>query len=240
MRGLFQRLAQFAHDAAQVEARQVNVTLIGDETGVDRAVQDKAFEPLLHVGAERGFPRHRSRRRTPNRGQTARRPRDVGSLADRQHAHSVGTRRRSRPGLRGDRGERPPPWPDHRRCGPSIDRLNALIFQPGFSTREAANAIAGRGVGMDVVSQEVGRLHGTVELESQPGEGTRLSLRLPARLSLQQAMVLRVDGRALALPVEIVELAQPFDSAGLEPGGGEPRAFSSRINGFLWCRRATL
>ena len=49
IRGLFQRLIRVAHDAARVEGRQVDVAMVGEETGLDRAVQDKAFEPLLHV-----------------------------------------------------------------------------------------------------------------------------------------------------------------------------------------------
>ena len=49
IQGLFQRLARVVHDAARVEGRQVEVVMKGEETGVDRAVQDKAFEPLLHV-----------------------------------------------------------------------------------------------------------------------------------------------------------------------------------------------
>src|SRR5206468_8648372 len=60
-------------------------------------------------------------------------------------------------------GEDPPP-----------DRLDALVFRPGFSTRGQADMLSGRGVGMDVVAQEVGRLHGTVALASQPGLGTAL------------------------------------------------------------------
>ena len=75
---------------------------------------------------------------------------------------------------------------------------------------------------MDVVSQEVGRLHGTVSLSSKPNLGTSLSLCLPARLSLQQAMVLRVDGQAFALPVELIELAQPFQPEDLDWKGPKP------------------
>ena len=49
IRGLFQRLAHVVHEAARVEGRRVEVVMAGEETGVDRAVQDRAFEPLLHV-----------------------------------------------------------------------------------------------------------------------------------------------------------------------------------------------
>ncbi len=224
VRGLFQRLARVAHDAARVEGRQVAVALVGEDTGVDRAVQDKAFEPLLHVvrnavshGIEPADERLAAGK--PSTGRVTLEASRIGntlvlSVCDdgRGLNYAAIEAKGRRLGLiaASDR--------------PGIDQLNALIFQPGFSTRDAANSIAGRGVGMDVVSQEVGRLHGTVELESRTGEGTRLSLRLPA-LSLQQAMVLRLDGRALALPVEIVELAQPFDPAGLNSEGPEPRVF---------------
>lgn len=226
VRGLFQRLARVAHDAARVEGRQVAVAMVGEETGLDRAVQDKAFEPLLHVvrnavshGIEPAAERLAAGKPATGRvtleaarsGNTlVLSVRDDGRGLDYAAIAAKGRRL----GLIGPGDE------------PGVDRLNALIFQPGFSTREEANAIAGRGVGMDVVSQEVGRLHGTVELESQSGHGTRLSLRLPARLSLQQAMVLRVDGRAFALPVELVELAQAYEPGVVDRDGDAPRAFA--------------
>jgi CheY-like chemotaxis protein len=106
---------------------------------------------------------------------------------------------------------------------PSVDRLNALIFQPGFSTREEASAIAGRGVGMDVVSQEVGRLHGTITLNSVKGQGTRLSICLPARLALEQAMISRIDGRSFALPVDLIDQAQALDCEDVDRSGPHPR-----------------
>jgi len=222
VRGLFQRLARVAHDAARVEGRHVEVVMVGDETGVDRAVQDKAFEPLLHVvrnavchGIETPDERRRAGKAVSGRVtlEAARAGntlvisvRDDGRGLDYAAIASKGRRL----GLiaPGD--------------APTVERLNALVFQSGFSTREEANAIAGRGVGMDVVSQEVGRLHGSVSLASRPGEGTRLSLSLPARLALQQAMILRVDGQAFALPVELIDLAQPFDPAEVDTGGPHP------------------
>src|SRR5262249_31757927 len=76
-----------------------------------------------------------------------------------------------------------------------------------------ANAIAGRGVGMDVVSQEVARLHGTIELASQHGVGTQLTIRLPVRLALEQVMIVRIDGQAFAVPVALIECVQQFNPA---------------------------
>jgi CheY-like chemotaxis protein len=94
---------------------------------------------------------------------------------------------------------------------PSRERLHAYLFQPGFSTRSRANAISGRGVGMDVVAREVHRLRGTLDLASQPGRGTQLTVRLPARLALEPVLIVRVAGQPFAVPASQVEHAQPFE-----------------------------
>lgn len=221
VRGLFQRLARVAHDAARVEGRQVEVVMDGEENGLDRAVQDKAFEPMLHLirnavghGIEPAADRTRANK--PPTGRVTLSARREGnalllSVSDDGRGldyEAIETKGR-RLGLIG---------PDEV---PSRNRLNSLVFQSHFSTREAANAISGRGVGMDVVAQEVSRLHGTIELDSQAGRGTQFTLRLPVRLALEQVMIVRVDGQALALPVSLVTLVQVFDPAERRGGGAE-------------------
>jgi chemotaxis protein histidine kinase CheA/CheY-like chemotaxis protein len=223
VRGLFQRLARVAHDAARVEGRSVEIVMIGEETGLDRAVQEKAFEPLLHVvrnavchGIEP--PSDRNRLGKPTKGR-------VTLEAVRAGNTLVLSVQDDGKGLDYDaiaaKGRR------HGLLEPgeaaSIDRLSSLIFQAGFSTRDEATAIAGRGVGMDVVSQEVGRLHGTIGLTSAQGQGVKLSVSLPARLALEKAMLIRIEGQAFALPVALIELAQPFEPADIEWADTPPR-----------------
>ena len=215
IRGLFQRLARVAHDAARVEGRQVDVVMVGEETGLDRAVQDKAFEPLLHVvrnavghGIEAPADRLASGKSAAGRiTLEARREGNtlVVSVQDdgRGLDHEAIAAKARSLGLL---------LPDEK---PSTERLNNLIFHSGFSTKGQANAISGRGVGMDVVAREVGLLKGTIELQTERGRGTRLTIRLPARLALETAMIVRVDGQAFALPVAQIEYAQPLET-GLE------------------------
>ncbi|WP_406694947.1 response regulator [Singulisphaera sp. Ch08] len=221
VRGLFQRLARVAHDAARVEGRQVEVVMAGEENGLDRAVQDKVFEPMLHVirnavghGIEGVADRVKAGKPVAGRVTLGARSEgnalvltvsDDGRGLDYAAIEAKG-----------------------RRLGllvanepASLNRLNALIFQSGFSTREEANSISGRGVGMDVVSQEVARLHGTIDLTSQTGLGTTLTIRLPVRLALEQLMIVRIDGQALALPLALVDLAQPFEPGEQEGWGAE-------------------
>ena len=94
---------------------------------------------------------------------------------------------------------------------PGPEQLHAFIFQPGFSTRSQANAISGRGVGMDVVVAKVSKLRGTIDLTSQPGHGSRVTLRLPSQLALEPALIVRVAGQGLAVPASQIECVQPFE-----------------------------
>ena len=221
IRGLFQRLARVAHDAARIEGREVEVVMVGEETGLDRAVQDKAFEPLLHVvrnavGHGIESPAERTTAGKPAVGRVTLEARREGntlvlSVQDdgRGLDYAAIAEKGRRLGLLG---------PDEA-AGP--ERLSALIFRSGFSTRDEANAISGRGVGMDVVAQEVRRLRGTTELTSQPGMGTRLTIRLPARLALEQAIIARAAGQTFAIPITLIEHAQAFEPGDVEGMGSD-------------------
>src|SRR5208337_4796744 len=215
IRGLFQRLARVAHDAARVEERQVDVVMVGEETGLDRAVQDKAFEPLLHVvrnavghGIESPADRLASGKSAAGR-ITLEARREGNTLVVAVHDDGRGLNHEAIAAKARSLGLL---LPDEQ---PSTERLNNMIFHSGFSTKGQANAISGRGVGMDVVAREVGLLKGTIELQTEWGRGTRLTIRLPARLALETAMIVRVDGQAFALPVAQIESAQPLET-GLE------------------------
>ena len=222
VKGLFQRLARVAYDAARVEGRRIELIMSGEEIGLDRALQDKTFEPLLHIvrnAVAHGIesPRERKAAGKPDPGVvrlTASRSGNTIVLSVGDDGKGLDYRAIESKG---------------RRLGliaydetPDVDRLNSLIFQPGFSTKEEANSISGRGVGMDVVFQEVAKIHGTIELTSVPGEGTRISLHLPSRLSLEQAMLARVDGQAFALPVDLIEAVESFNPDMIETRDAKP------------------
>lgn len=100
--------------------------------------------------------------------------------------------------------------------------LLELIFQPGLSTADAVSAISGRGVGMDIVRSNVERIGGTIEVESEPGRGTTLSLLVPLTLTIIPALVFGVGAGRYAIPrasiEEIVSLKK--DRARLETIGG--------------------
>ncbi len=83
------------------------------------------------------------------------------------------------------------------------DSLN-LIFEAGFSTAEKVTNLSGRGVGMDVVKRQIMKLKGTIDLESKPGFGMTVTIRLPLTLAIVQSLLVRVKGETFAIPLNSV------------------------------------
>jgi len=81
----------------------------------------------------------------------------------------------------------------------------ALIFEPGVSTAKEVTAISGRGVGMDVVRSNVERIGGIVEVDSRPGEGTRMTLRVPLTLTIIPALTVSIGNQHFAIPRSAID-----------------------------------
>src|SRR5262249_17396075 len=82
--------------------------------------------------------------------------------------------------------------------------LPNFVFLPGFSTREQATELSGRGVGMDVVKTNIAKLSGIIDLQSTRGKGTQLTITLPITLAIIQALVIKSAGRTYAVPLNSV------------------------------------
>jgi len=95
-----------------------------------------------------------------------------------------------------------------------------LIFEPGFSTAEALTELSGRGVGMDIVQSEAQALGGRIDLFSDPGKGTRFTIRLPLTLAVTQVVLLSAGGKTYALPAILVEQVLQMKEAALVEARG--------------------
>ena len=82
--------------------------------------------------------------------------------------------------------------------------LAQLIFRPGFTTAEQVSELAGRGIGMDVVANEVRQIGGSVRADSEPGRGATFTIRIPLSLTVMQAIMVRVADRQFAIPLQAV------------------------------------
>jgi two-component system chemotaxis sensor kinase CheA len=85
------------------------------------------------------------------------------------------------------------------------EQVYALIFEPGFSTAEQVTNLSGRGVGMDVVKRNITALRGTVEVQSEPGKGTRVCIRLPLTLAIIDGFQVGVGLSQFVIPLDLVE-----------------------------------
>ncbi len=96
----------------------------------------------------------------------------------------------------------------------SDDEVNQLVFAPGFSTAAQVSNISGRGVGMDVVKQNVKELGGRIGIESTPGQGTTFSLALPLTLAISDGMIVQVGDQSLVIPLaHVIESLRPARDA---------------------------
>lgn len=103
----------------------------------------------------------------------------------------------------------------------TAEEIDNLIFAPGFSTAQVVSNISGRGVGMDVVRQNVKDLGGRITIESHPGKGTAFILTLPLTLAISDGMIVNVADQTMVVP-----LAHVVES--LRPGHGEVKGLGSR------------
>ncbi len=96
------------------------------------------------------------------------------------------------------------------------DQLMSLIFSPGLSTTDSITGIAGRGIGLDIVRNEISILGGRISVSSTPNQGTTFTIYLPLMLSVVQTFMIRAGKQTYAIPAFIVEHQHEFDNATLQ------------------------
>jgi len=95
----------------------------------------------------------------------------------------------------------------------SRDETLALIFLPGLSTRESADDVSGRGVGMDIVKTNISKLGGVIDVHSETGIGTKMTITLPITLAIVSALLVQAGKHTLAIPLSSVSEAIAFEEA---------------------------
>jgi two-component system chemotaxis sensor kinase CheA len=211
---LFRRFPRIVRDVGRQCGKEVELTVRGGQTDLDKSILDAIAEPMTHLvrnAVDHGIESAEERVRAGKRAQ--------GTL--RLGAYHQGNQvviEVSDDG-RGIDAERV----KERALAQGL--LNAeqaarlteaetmdLIVRPGFSTAEEITEISGRGVGLDVVQSVLGRLKGTVQIETVRGRGTTFRMRLPLTLAIIRALLFRVEERLYALPLNAVaEIARTVE-----------------------------
>jgi two-component system chemotaxis sensor kinase CheA len=210
---IFERMKFVVRDLARESGKQIKLELLGQETEIDKFLVERMMDPLLHLvrnAVSHGMETvaERVAQGKPPEGKITLRAATVGDsvlieIADDGRGidtERVAERARARGLIAGDA---------------VVDEalLLKLICAPGFSTRDEADRASGRGVGMDVVSDTVEELGGTLTLTTEPTRGTRFSIELPLTLAIADALIASVGGQRFAFPQTVVREVIEVESA---------------------------
>jgi two-component system chemotaxis sensor kinase CheA len=216
------RLPRMAREIAESVGKDIAFTIVGGGIEADRQIADGLYEPLLHLlrnAIDHGIePREQrlaaGKSATGRITLTIRRDgevieaalRDDGAGIDAAEVRRIAVTR----GLIG------------AEAAAALDDMAALrlIFAPGFSTAQAVTEISGRGVGMNAVDAALATLRGSIDVESELGQGTCFRMRLPANALTTRLLVIRAGGDRYGVALDQVIETARVDQAALIPIGG--------------------
>jgi two-component system chemotaxis sensor kinase CheA len=209
---LFSRYKRVVRDMALRIGKQITLTTEGEETELDKTVIDQLGDPLVHLirnSADHGLE-SASERIAAGKASTG----TIKLSAAHVGSKVVITVSDDGRGLdldairaRAESNGLLTPLVSY-----SDNQVFKQIFQPGFTTVKKVSDMSGRGVGMDVVKRVIDKLQGTIEIHSQPGQGTQIGLQVPLTLAIIDGLLVDVGDNFFVLPLglveEVVELQQ--------------------------------
>lgn len=218
--GIVPRLRRVLRQAAADTGKQVKLQLSGTHGEMDRNVLERMTAPLEHLlrnSVAHGLESPKARRKAnkPEEGTVQVILRREGSeMVLRVTDDGAGLNREA---IRRRGEQRGLIQPGAVIADMDLDRL---ILEPGFSTYDSVSQLAGRGVGMDVVHNEVRQLGGSLDIESKPGQGATFTLRLPQTLAVTQAVFVQIGETQFAVPVAAVSGIGRISHERFEAAGG--------------------
>ena len=212
---VFDKLARMLRKVSREANKEVDLRVSGGDVELDKLIVEELSDPLMHLirnAVDHGIEaqelreqRGKSRRGTLTLGAYQKGNHvvvelsDDGGGIDRHRVLEVALER----GLLGEAEAR------------SLTRreLVNLIFLPGFSTARAVSSLSGRGVGLDVVKNNIANLSGIIDVESEEGKGTVMRITLPITLAILQALIVEAAKRTYAIPLNsVLEIATARES----------------------------
>ncbi len=228
VKAMFQRMFRIVREAAEATGKQVRLEVHGDQTEVDKTVIERLVDPLTHMirnAVDHGLesPEARLVAGKPAEGRVVlsaahRSGRVMIDIAD----DGGGVNRAKVRELAEAKGLIAP----GAELSPS--EIDALLFLPGFSSKDKVSALSGRGVGLDVVKSEIHALGGRVMITSQEGRGTTFSISLPLTLAVLEGMVIEVAGQTMIVPITAIQETLQPANVEIHPLGRGGRVLVSR------------
>jgi two-component system chemotaxis sensor kinase CheA len=202
--GKFPRLVR---DLAREQGKQVDFEVVGEDIEMDRTILTEISDPLMHIlrnAVDHGLEPP-AEREAAGKDPTG----TITLRADRERDHVTIQVEDDGGGLDVD-AIREKAIERDLRSKQELEAMDDsdvydLVFHPGFSTNDEVTDVSGRGVGMDVVHSTVTQLDGSVNVESTPGEGTTVSLRLPVTMAIVKVLFVEVGDEEYGIPIKNVD-----------------------------------
>jgi two-component system, chemotaxis family, sensor kinase CheA len=201
---VFNKYGRVVRELAHGLGKQVRLELEGQDTELDKVLVEQLDDPLMHLVRnciDHGIEMPDQRGEKPKEGVVRLSARHQGNqiiIEVRDDGAGIDPDKLRKKAL-----EKSLAHPDELAAMDQRQVLD-LIFRPGFSTAARVTDLSGRGVGMDVVRATVTKMGGSIELQSQPGQGTVFTLKLPLTLAILQVLMVRAAGEEFALPLDVV------------------------------------
>jgi two-component system chemotaxis sensor kinase CheA len=209
---VFSRFPRLVRDMAHSLQKEVELEIHGQETEIDKTMVELISDPLVHLvrnSLDHGIelPGERERSGKPRIGKIRLEARQEGDhilIRISDDGAGIDPARILRKAI--EKGMITP----ERGAGLNVREIRELIFLPGFSTVEQATNLSGRGVGMDVVRSNLKKLNGSIDVDSKPGHGTSIHLRLPLTLAILPVLLVQVGEEIYALPLRSISETSRF------------------------------
>ncbi len=203
---LFKKYPRLARDLARSLGKEVELVLVGEETEMDKTMIEDLNDPLVHLvrnAVDHGVETLEARIAAgkPEKSMVELRARQEGD-------HILITIADDGRGMRPEviRNKAIEKGLITSEVANTLDEAQCLelIFLPGFSTKDEISSVSGRGVGMDVVKTNIQKLNGVVNIQSEQGKGTVITIQLPLTLAILPVLILRLGDQSFAVPLSMV------------------------------------
>ncbi|ELZ91350.1 taxis sensor histidine kinase cheA / two-component system, chemotaxis family, sensor kinase CheA [Haloferax mucosum ATCC BAA-1512] len=207
LKKVFDKFPRLVRDLAREQDKRISFKVEGADIELDRTILDEISDPLMHVlrnAVDHGIeePDVREANGKPRTGT-------VKLSARRQHDTVIVTVEDDGTGIDAD-GVRDKVVAEGVETREEVNKMSDseiydYIFHPGLSTNDEITDVSGRGVGMDVVKTTVESLDGSVSVESEPGEGSTVKIRLPVSVAIIKVLFVQVENREFGVPIKYID-----------------------------------
>jgi len=199
---VFKKFPRIVRNLSRDLGKEVELEIIGEETELDRSVVDEIGDPLIHLirnALDHGLelPEDRVAAGKPRTGKVVLSATHEGNqiiISIRDDGRGIDPDKLARKAI--EKGL----VSEEQVAAMSHKEILDLIFLPGFSTKEKATDLSGRGVGMDVVRTNIRKLNGIIEIRSEAGSGSEFTLKLPLTLAIIQSLLVEVESEVYSVP----------------------------------------